>query len=884
MNSTPAASTQPSFQSKPEPRIQPWVWWMTAILLAGTAGVYFRLYPITVFPRDLSRNNATLMVATQMRKLVAAEFKQKKPDLPVAEAARLANVAVGHKMRETPKEFDQLVDQQARVLERKMKIETRGGYLLEVDPYYYMSQTERILRTGRIADREHVRGREFLNPMTLAPAGHWYPMDLHPFVGAWLYRVVSLLRPQVDLPAVLRWVPLLVALTALGVFAWFCRRVANITGWAGFLGLFYLMLCPMFLKRSLVGWYDTDPYNILFPLTAIAGIFLALGPTPTTRSRWIGACIAGTAFALHGLFWRGWLIPFLVIFLFLLAGLAVPRSRRPVNLTAVLHGALLIPIAVIPFAVLAIVWGPIGVQQEIASAADFIRGFLQPDFKPWPDIFITVGELNPMSFGRLAQLLGGPAWTAVIVAGLAMRLARQIREGRAGNGGDIIPLVTLLGIVCVGLVVSVRIQRFAILAVAPLAAAIPFAWIEWRKRVISFLPLIFAPHAVHAIVRRFGIVWAAATLAAVTLLGVRAHAEIVRFYPLYNPAWDRMMAEVVKKTPEDTIVTSWWSPGHFLTSMGKRRVTFDGSSQNEPQAYWVANLFIENSERTALGILRMLDISGNASVDYLTSRGWSVADSVHLIKTLVPLSRAAARDRLMRRFSPADADGLLDLTHGKTAPPPACLFVYNHMIEQALALEFIGRWDFKKAEAFGAYLRQQPDQVDRKSLARATPENTKLMWAMSDRPTFYQSEGYQTGAAGPIFTFSNGVRLNVATHADAEIRGNATINGRPASVFWINEKNDLIETPIANPTLQISVLLIEGREAGGNTGYRAVILGRRWAGSVAMRLYYLGGKGLKFIHRIASEDSAVHRTRLGLFEVDWEGFERNLRENAAATS
>ena len=68
------------------------------------------------------------------------------------------------------------------------------------------------------------------------------------------------------------------------------------------------------------------------------------------------------------------------------------------------------------------------------------------------------------------------------------------------------------------------------------------------------------------------------------------------------------------------------------------------------------------------------------------------------------------------------------------------LFVYNHMIEQVLALEFIGRWNFKKAEAFGAYVKGQPAEVDRRLLSRATPQNTQLLGALSDKPTLYESE------------------------------------------------------------------------------------------------------------------------------------------------
>ncbi len=393
---------------------------------------------------------------------------------------------------------------------------------------------------------------------------------------------------------------------------------------------------------------------------------------------------------------------------------------------------------------------------------------------------------------------------------------------------------------------------------------------------MSALPFIFAPHAADAVRKRVGILWGILTFSAILLLGMRAHAEIVRFYPLYNPAWDRMMSQVRSKTPEDAIITGWWSPGHFLTSMGQRRVTFDGASQNEPQAYWVANLFIENSERMALGILRMLNTSGNASVDLLTSKGMSLSDSVDLIKTLLPLSRGEARSRLLRRFSASDADALLDLTHGNGKLPPSYVFVYNHMIEQALALEFIGRWNFKKAEAFEAYLKDQPDEVDKRLLSRATPQNTELLWALSEKPTFYESEGYEVGRDGDRLVFSNGVQLDLKTR-QAEIRGNPRLNGRPMSVFWVNEKNELIETPVADPTLTVSVLLVLDDPKNGRPKHRSVIMGRRIAGSIGMRLYYLGGRGLRLLKKTASEDSATYRTRLGLFEADWESFERLLK-------
>ena len=58
------------------PRLAPWVAWAAAVLLAGTIGVYFRLYPLTVFPHDLSRNTAQILVMNRLRQGVAVQLKK----------------------------------------------------------------------------------------------------------------------------------------------------------------------------------------------------------------------------------------------------------------------------------------------------------------------------------------------------------------------------------------------------------------------------------------------------------------------------------------------------------------------------------------------------------------------------------------------------------------------------------------------------------------------------------------------------------------------------------------------------------------------------------------------------------------------------------------
>ena len=96
-------------------------------------------------------------------------------------------------------------------------------------------------------------------------------------------------------------------------------------------------------------------------------------------------------------------------------------------------------------------------------------------------------------------------------------------------------------------------------------------------------------------------------LALTALMVAQAHNAAWAERAVFNASWDKMMKIVREQTPPDSIVTTEWSFGHFVTSQGKRRVTVDGATQNTPQAYWVARMFMESSEENALLILKTLN-------------------------------------------------------------------------------------------------------------------------------------------------------------------------------------------------------------------------------------------------------------------------------------
>jgi len=363
--------------------------------------------------------------------------------------------------------------------------------------------------------------------------------------------------------------------------------------------------------------------------------------------------------------------------------------------------------------------------------------------------------------------------------------------------------------------------------------------------------------------------------------------EAARYeHPIYNGTWDRLMTFFREETPENSIVTSWWCPGHYITSLGKRRVTFDGATQNTPQIYWVANLFLEKSERNAASILRMLDLSGNDAVDFLTGKEkegenapdgpkMKLADSVNLLHRILPLGEKEALASLKGTLSDADASKLIGMTHGTHAPAPGYLFIYNDMVDQVMALEYTGKWDFNKVENFQNRLESMPAETRKKLLNRNSREHVILTWSLSDGPYAQDKEAFEDHKEGSDVYFTNGLVVDLDS-MDARLFSRAFGTGKPRYLYYL--KDDHLERKtVPDGDLNVSALLIRddaaNAEGGIDTTYRSVIADERLIESLIFRLYYLKGAGLKYFHPAAAAENASDRTKVYAYKVDWDQLE-----------
>lgn len=838
-----------------------WAAWAALTALVLGAGVYFRLYPIIVFPRLIAQNKAELTVYTWIRRNVERHLQRTYPHAGAEEMRALRAREVERFVRENRRNIrDRIraVTAERLALERK-----KPFYLMEADSYHYLSLTRSILESGAMA--RSYRGREFFNPMTLAPVGAWYPADLHPYIGATLYRASSLLRPGTTVPLepVLGALPVLLAAACAVPFLLAARYALHLRALAYALGLLHLLLGYKYLVRSLIGWYDTDSYNILFPLWIylLVCLWLRSGSADAEAPRaarrgppaafWMGAAVGMTL--LYSLFWRGWLIPHLLLAGAAGIGLAGLRLSGPARERGRGWGAwaayLFLPLIAAPA-----LWGPEGLRAFWSESVQFYRDFISPSVRLWPDVFLTVGELKRAGWRGLSASAGGGLLYAAALCGLLAGACSRDSSRKAAS-------LTGLGLFILSSVVGASLDRLTLFIVVP--AALGTALL-----VESIMGALLDP------ARRAPGSWrhfAAILMTLVVSVGLgaqivrQAHRGVRYEHPIYDRGWDSMMQVIRTRTPQEAIIASWWPPGHFITSMGRRKVLFDGATQNTPQAYWVAALLLETSERRSLALLRMLARGSNTALEVLLESGLRTSDAIRLLRDSLHLRPEAALERYTAAVGPAAAQRVLDAAHGQVCP--VYVMVYEEMARDALALEYVGNWNFAAAERLADYAREHPGKVSPKLLKRASKENLSLTWLLSRPPYAQDAESHEDHRSGSTVHFPNGLTLDLGS-GDVQLDSKKFGRGRPRNLYRIVDGR-LTKIAASGADLKVSVLLIEHRAAEGRVTYSSVIADERLIESMVFRLFYLRGAGLKGYRLIAGREDADSGKRLYLYEADF---------------
>jgi len=822
-----------------------------SIALVLVLNLYFRSFLINLPQfKDLAKR----IVGQRIQQVAAQSVYRKFPQFDPLAKERLIKTLAADYRRQNKAAIKKQVEDLYLQLKDKYQDERGSTYLMELDCWHWARYVENVLRLGHPGD-ETVYGAQ-LDLFMLAPLGYYLHWDQFLFyLSASLYKFFSLFK-SVPLFTFLFYLPLFFATIFIIVLFSFSFRFGRYI--AGIVSCIFIGLSPIFLQRSCAGWFDKDILNLLFPLLVVwTYILAAVGTDLIRRTGWV--CLSAFWLGLFCFTWTHWWFVLFLILIYEAFSLICLWSLRVFlkeDVRAQLKQHIL---SILFFIFFGAFWilvlaghKPLEELYRQTRLALILNKPLMSSV--WPNVYSTVGELRRMRFIEIAQSIGNPWIFFASVISLFVLLVRSLfKEEYAGFKREGV-IILVFWFVAMAFA-STRGVRFFVFLLLPLGIALGWGMSELFEYARS---------------RRN--VWIVTlTVAAVAALGIffvgKANGTARSTYPLIDDSWYKILNMIREKTPENTILNSWWDFGDWFKVVARRRVIFDGQSQYTPQAYWMAKSILSNDEEQAVAILRMLNNGGNRAFEIINQHVKDELRSVLLLESVLNARPDDARSALLEHLPVLAADEVMRLLFYK--PARACFIVDNTMIPKMPAISYLGNWDFSKVYIVQNFNSREKDAIldYLKKLGRDSlqiqrfyqevfliaPENIDT-W-LSTRLQFYGGLASGREKEGVIF-FENGCVY------DPKEQTLALSNGQIPRSLFVLEGDAFVERPLANANAPFSALVYNI----DNT-YKCIVLDRELANSLFVRLYCLRGKGLKhFLPFIDAEDANNY---IRVFNIAW---------------
>jgi len=834
---------------------------LLAILIVSFLAVYFRTYVIHGGPLlqfSSARTIAQKIVEARIIEQLSKTMGQEVPGASATERENQLTLLAKQEIQKDPVQYNAAVETVARGIIKPVPWVWRLKYLSEADPYHYLYQTEQVLETGQSGVR---KSGKVLNPLGLAPVGSWEPFLLHPYVGAFYYKILRRFFSDITVVEAVAYGSL-VMVVLITFFFWVFARILGLGLVSAVFGMAVLVLSPIFMMRSTFGWYDTDPYNYLFPLAILSFVFLAL---KQRKKILLYALCAAFLTSLYVLFWHGWLFIFVLTFGGLLAssgGVTLLNRFKPPPIARIalrfLGGY---GLGVLVF--LALFITPAGIVGSIRMAWGAFQDFMFSKFDLWPSIFPMVGEVMPTSLGGLIRVTGNFTTFGFAILGIALE-TRRVLLNKDSYGLFRILFFVLCGVPL--FLMTLQSIRFALLLVLPVAVFVSFAAEnlpclfdsgKGSGRTVLFLGKYKKPVAVFLMALIF-----------FTPMFRSAHASARESRLIMDDVWFRAFWTLRARTPADSIINSSWSPGYFINAIGRRRVPVDGGTQNTHVMYWISRAFFAEDETLSAGILRMVDTSRDSAFEFLEKSGMKTADAVELILKIVRLGRKEAFLVLPSSMTERQKNEFLNMTHGKGPLPPMYVSLDSDLIEKNVAVSRFAQWDFKKAEEWRAQPKTGEAAVWSRFGKKTSTSYLQKFLDITGKYLDYRPAMPLASKEGDEIVFGTDpvVRVNWATKDTLIAEPSKKLIGRPASLLYLDHGR-WVEKAYDDPSTDLSVLIFQD----ARTLY-AVIADAKLIRSMLFRLYYTQAEGLSFFEPVISEGTLSGGTCVRIFELDRSKF------------
>ena len=908
------------------------------IIITIFLSVYLRVQPAYLPATDDWARNS---VYNQIKSSIKGQIDQQYPNLPDANKNSLVDAEFKKILKEQKAQINQQIEGTSDFFKTRLQDDKGQTYLLAIDPYFWMRHAKNVLENGHPGD-ELRDGRPYDSYM-YAPVGRGIPPDMfHAYFEAYLYKFLHFFNRNLDLMALAFYVP--VILSALCIFPAFFigKRLAGNFG--GFISAFIIAIHPAFLTRTAGGFADTDAYNVLFPLF-ITWLFLEAFETENKRKRIIYSSLAGLLVGLFSSSWGGWFYIFDFIIaasIFYLCYFIILHREEIKNIALFIKK----PTFYNPLtSILIFILSSAIFTSIFTSFSNFRNAFLIGPLSfvrlkqvaittIWPNVYTTVAEQNPASLNSVISQIGIGSTLLFLIGLTGIALTMLRKETKKASDlwfaiGSIVWFIIILGIrpqnltLFLGLISLPIIIKLIIIIkdkdkeVDIKAAILLILWftstIYASTKGVRFI-LLGVPAFAIALGVALGIGYyylhrlitqglkinkniskaLVIIVLCLLLLGPyrSAKATVKNEIPSMNDDWYNSLKKIDLEAQPDAIINSWWDFGHWFKAIGNRAVTFDGTSQNSPNAHWIGSVLLTDDESYAVGTLRMVDCGQNKAFKELDKIIKDGAKSIDILEEIVRLDKKEASSNLLKKgLSEEESDNVSAYTH---CEPPENYFITSYdMVGKSGVWGHFGSWNFDRSLIYNTLKKKEYKDDLEKSISflqdrfnYTRTEAESIYYDIQSITTDKQANdwiapwpGY-SGSGSCSKIEKNMISCGIGGGGQVEINLK-TLQADIQTAQGIKHPNSVV-LPLEdgsyrkrefNDTIGVSLTLIPT----GDESYTALILNPQLASSMFTIMFYLNGHGLKYFDKF-SDVRDITGGRIIIWKVNWQGNSTNLLE------
>ncbi len=915
------------------------------ILIPVFFSAYFRMMPASIPVADKWASDS---VERAVKNQIESQVRAETPNLPQESLNKEVNKRYLSYYEDNKEEITSQIKTTSDYYKSEMRNDNGETYLLGLDEYFYYRYARNVIENGYVGDKQ-IDGKNF-DDLMLAPHGKFIDPSFNSIFGAYLYKIFGGLTGR-SLMGMFFLIPVIFASLSVIPAFFLGRKVGGNVG--GFFAGMIVAVHYVYLARTMGGLSDTDVFTVFFPLT-IVWLFYEAFDAEKKMSK-AGFIFASALFS--GIFafaWSGWwyvvvlLICSNVIHIFVKLFMNFKIQKNVFNENVKHHIYLLLFFILLAIIFVGLFKGFGSIELLWKGTVEFTKLKVVAETKIWPNVYTTVAELNKVNYDNVIEQIGFGVKNGVpyFILGMIGLLLSLFKGAIGKKEWLIIALCSLYYFII--LRQGIQSFTFIVLLCLPylliglyylfftkkqlnweyslLLAIWMFATIYASSKGIRFVMLAIPAFALafgffagdfyvqlSSYVKKIGLNNFFSSSVIIVILCLLLIVPVTSGYklafghaPSMTDGWVEALEYIRDNSDENAIINSWWDYGHWFKAFADRRVTFDGASQNNPQAHWIGKVLLTDNEEQAVGILRMLDCGGNNAFKELNG---AVNDEVKSIKILYEILGRDENNavQVLTKYGLDEGQKNNVLKNMHCEPPQDFFIASSDMIGKAGVWAHFGSWDFKKASMYqavkgmnkaeGKDLLKNRYELDEESASKIYDEiqnNEADQW-ISPWPGYvgggdwrgceYQSSGnfsnntiacgynvvVEKGNGFTIvlngFTFDTNNLKDVKVYIqqyDASGRSAGTSVNVPERV--IVARNGKYETyELENSSYNIGVLLDMSEKQP-----RMMFMDKMLTGSLFTKLFFMTGYGLNHFENVKNTDTVLGE-RIKIFNVNWKG-------------